>query len=130
MSPIVIHLPPPHKLLNPNKQPRTRRAINGMHAEARKHREAGRIAGLVALQQSRMQPPKLDFCKVDVRFVRSTARGRPPDRDNILAWSKHGIDGALTDTGIVSDDSVVRWGTIESEVDRFKTGVWLTVTRR
>jgi Holliday junction resolvase RusA-like endonuclease len=100
----AITLPLPERACSPNA-----RCHWAVKAKAVKNM---RTAGLVAGSKSMV---RYTSPVIDMIVYSKVRRGR--DRDNAIACAKGAVDG-LADAGLFANDKLVRWGTVEFDIDK------------
>lgn len=126
----LITLPLPPRILHPNS-----RGHWAPKAKAKKEqRELAHVLGLQEKYKLRVTPrPPLKPVRfplqqpvIHVSAFHKAARVR--DRDGLISSLKSAIDG-LADSGLIGDDSGVRWGDVEFYIDRKNPRVELHLAR-
>lgn len=120
---LMIALPIPPRDLSPN----ARAHWAAKKDKTERYRNAACGAACRALRQEGLPPPMYKRAWVEIEWEHKTAR--LPDKDNIIAWLKSGIDG-LTDAGIFADDRDIDFASprVSKAADGRSPCVYLYVT--
>lgn len=120
---LLIALPIPPRALSPNV--RSHWAAKARAVERYRALACQRACRM--LRKEKMAPPLYGRAYVEIEWEHKTAR--LPDKDNIVAWLKSGIDG-LTDAGIFKDDRDVDYASprVSKAADGRPPAVYLYVT--